>query len=143
MAEKGMVLPSFKESMVALIEEKTPAEFIKKREGPGGITLDYVEVGYVINQLNKIFGRLWDFEILDETVGANQIWVKGQLRVWLAPNFAITKTQYGGAKVKRTRDTKVIIDVGNDLKAAAADALKKCASYLGIAGDIYWPNKGA
>ena len=30
-----------------------------------------------------------------------------------------------------------MLDYGNDLKAAATDALKKCASELGIASDIY------
>ena len=31
--------------------------------------------------------------------------------------------------------------MGNDLKAATTDALKKCASELGIASDIYAPNE--
>ena len=33
------------------------------------------------------------------------------------------------------------MDLGNDLKAATTDALKKCASELGIASDIYAPNE--
>ena len=33
------------------------------------------------------------------------------------------------------------LDLGNDLKAATTDALKKCASELGIASDIYAPNE--
>lgn len=30
-----------------------------------------------------------------------------------------------------------MLDFGNDLKAASTDALKKCASLLGIASDVY------
>jgi len=30
-----------------------------------------------------------------------------------------------------------MVDFGNDMKAAATDALKKCASELGIASDVY------
>jgi predicted glycosyltransferase involved in capsule biosynthesis len=29
------------------------------------------------------------------------------------------------------------LDFGNDLKAAATDAFKKCASLLGVASDVY------
>lgn len=36
---------------------------------------------------------------------------------------------------KNTGDT---ISVADDLKAAASDCLKKCASMLGVAGDVYW-----
>ena len=34
-----------------------------------------------------------------------------------------------------------MLDYGNDLKAATTDALKKCASELGIASDIYGANE--
>lgn len=134
-------LPGFKDRILALIDEKTPPEFIKQRVGPDGRMVDYVEVGYVVDRLNEAFGRLWDFEILDQQVGNEQVWVKGQLKVWLAPNFAITKTQFGGVPIKRfARGDKAgqVMDIANDLKAAAADSLKKCASYLGIARDVYW-----
>lgn len=33
------------------------------------------------------------------------------------------------------------LDFGNDLKAAASDALKKCAAQLGIAADVYDPQE--
>jgi hypothetical protein len=33
------------------------------------------------------------------------------------------------------------LDLGNDLKAASTDALKKCASELGIASDVYAPEE--
>lgn len=135
-------LPSFKDQMVKLIDEKTPRQFVKQRQGPDGRMVDYVEVGYIVDRLNTIFGRLWDFEVLEQQIGKRQIWVKGQLKVWLAPTFSITKSQFGGVAIKRYSSGPKAgqpVDIANDLKAAAADALKKCASYVGIAQDVYWP----
>lgn len=53
----------------------------------------------------------------------------------------ITKEQFGRADVKFKKGTKILLDYGNDLKAASTDALKKCASELGIASDIYGANE--
>ena len=44
-------------------------------------------------------------------------------------------------EVKYKKNTKIPLDIGNDFKAAATDALKKCASELGIASDIYGKNE--
>ena len=41
--------------------------------------------------------------------------------------------QYGN------KDRYEAVPIGDTLKAAASDALKKCASLLGIALDVYWP----
>jgi isopentenyldiphosphate isomerase len=53
----------------------------------------------------------------------------------------IVKEQFGRADVKFKKGTEIPIDYGNDLKAASTDALKKCASELGIASDIYGKNE--
>jgi len=62
----------------------------------------------------------------------------------------IIKTQFGRADIKfksgkNERGEKIPtdqpLDLGNDLKAATTDALKKCASELGIASDVYAPNE--
>jgi hypothetical protein len=45
--------------------------------------------------------------------------------------------QFGRVDIKFKRGTKFPLDIGNDLKAATTDALKKCAAELGIAADIY------
>lgn len=121
------------------LSEPTPKEFIKQRVGRGGMTLDYVETGYVIRKLNEIFNGMWDFEIEDQQVGKEQVWVKGKLTVWLMKEVKIVKTQYGGHPIAKDRTTGAVIDIGDTLKAAASDSLKKCASMLGIAQDIYFP----
>ncbi len=117
-------------AQLEFINQKTPKQFIKSRPGPGGSSLNYVEVGYVINALNQAFGFDWDFRVLEQQIGKNQLWVKGELTVRVR-GHSIVKGQYGGAGVKN--------DIADDLKAAASDCLKKCASMIGIASDVYWP----
>ncbi len=123
-----------------LIGATTPKDKIKQRPGRGGKTFDYVETGYIVELLNKTFNGLWDFEIDQQEVGQTQVWVKGKLTVWLSSEMKISKTQFGGSDIKKTQDGKPI-DIADDLKAASSDCLKKCASLLGFAKDIYWKEK--
>lgn len=131
-------LPQYLNSaQLAFITQKTPPQFIKKRPGPGGMQLSYVEVGYVINILNQVFGWDWDFRILDQQIGNKQVWVRGELTIRLR-GHNIIKGQYGGAEIKFNRVSGEPVSIADDLKAAASDCLKKCASLLDIAGDVYW-----
>lgn len=131
-------LPQYlNQAQLAFINQKTPQQFIKRRPGPGGMTLNYVEVGYVINILNQAFGFDWDFRIFDQQIGKKQVWVRGELTVRLK-DHSVTKGQFGGADIKTNRISGEPISIADDLKAAASDSLKKCASMLGIAGDVYW-----
>ena len=126
-------------TLYTVLNKKTPAKFIKKRVGRGGKYFDYVETGFVIEQLNKAFNNMWDFEIVDKQIGQDKIWVLGKLTVKFITPFGIqtiSKSQFGGSDVKRSNG--VVIDIGDDLKAAASDSLKKCASLLGIAKDVYF-----
>lgn len=120
------------------ILEKTPAKYIKKRQGRGGKQLDYVETGYVINKLNEVFSYMWSFEVVDEKIGETQVYVKGKLTAHLSPTLSITKVQYGGKDIAKGSNGRPI-DIGDDMKAASSDALKKCASLFGIAQDVFWP----
>jgi hypothetical protein len=128
-----------------LIIEKTPAEYIKKRPGRGGMTFNYVETGYIIDRLNKIFNYMWSFEVKEKTQNQSitQVQVLGRLTGFIVipttPPIvqSIVKEQYGGSDVKKNQ-TGTPIDIADDYKAASSDALKKCASMLGVAQDIYW-----
>lgn len=131
-------LPSYlSEAQLAFISQKTPRQFIKTRPGPGGMPLSYVEVGYVINMLNQVFGWDWDFKVLDQQIGKKQVWVRGELSV-RARNHTITKGQFGGADIQLNKATGEPVSIADSLKIAASDCLKKCASLLQIASDIYW-----
>jgi len=113
---------------------ETPREFVKTREGKGGRKFDYVEIGYVISQLNTIYGQLnWDFEVIDKARDGNEIWVQGKLTIIDHRNgFEVSKTQFGQCQLKDKQA------VGDAYKSATSDCLKKCASMFGIAQDIYW-----
>lgn len=135
----GMNAPLWKK-----VRAKTPAKYIKKRPGRGGTQLDYVEGHYMKAKLNETFNGMWSFDVTNEEVGKTQVWVKGVLTVYIPkPNgdlLEIRKTQYGGQDIKKNKSTGMPISVSDDLKAAATDALKKCASEWGFASDVYWQN---
>lgn len=136
--EPGKDLPQYlNEAQLAFISQKTPHKFIKQRPGPVGKPLSYVEVGYVVNMLNQVFGWNWDFRILDQQIGKRQVWVRGELIIRIGEH-EIVKGQFGGADIKFNRTSGEPVSIADDLKAAASDSLKKCASLIGIAGDVYW-----
>ena len=119
-----------------VIRTITPKEFVKQRKGRAGMIFDYVEIGYVISQLNKAFTPLgWQFEILQEKVMSNEVYVRGELTIKdYKTGYEVSKTQYGTKEIYPNNKTPI----GDLLKAASSDALKKCASLFGIALDIYW-----
>lgn len=115
---------------------RTPPEFIKERKGKGGKTFRYVEGGYVVARLNEIFSPIgWDFSIIDERVESGEVVVRGKLMIKdYKQGYSVSKTQYG------TKERHAGVPLGDTLKAAATDCLKKCSSLFGIALDVYWPD---
>jgi len=127
---------SLNAKQLALLLKKTPAKYIHSRPAKGGGTWDYVSGGYVRKVLNLMFGWDWDFEIISEQQVGKQVIVKGRLTC-RAQGRTIVKMQFGCKEVICSRGTETPLNLGNDYKAAATDALKKCAAELGIASDIY------
>lgn len=127
---------AFAQALAQAIAEPTPKEYLRTKPGRGNLT--YVEVGYIRRQLTKTFGMSWSFETepmmtYKEAMEAMHIIVKGTLTI-INPqdgSVLIQREQYGGQPIHRN------VDLGDMWKGAASDALKKCASLLGIAQDIY------
>lgn len=119
------------------IVQKTPAQHIYSRPGKGGQKFNYVTGNYVVKVLNFVFGWNWDYEVIAHGVQGNQVWVQGKLTVKSPKGETISKTQFGRADIKFLKNSKDMLDFGNDLKGATTDAMKKCASLLGIASDVY------
>lgn len=121
---------------------KTPRDKIKSRPAKGGGRWDYVSGSYVTQVLNSLFGYNWSFEVITSMQEAlacaktGTVAVQGRLKVKIG-NEWVTKEQYGRKEVAFKRDTDMPLDFGNDLKAAATDAKKKCASELGLFADVY------
>lgn len=120
----------------------TPPEKIRERPAKGGGNWKYVEGGYVTQVLNSLFGFNWSFEVVTTmqealaTAATGTVVVQGRLRVKIGDEW-ITKEQYGRKEVAYKKNTSDPLDFGNDMKAAATDAKKKCASELGLFADIY------
>ncbi len=130
------------ERQLAFMLGRTPANHIYKRPAKGGGEWEYVTGTYVTKVLNYVFGWSWDFQIIDKGREGNLVWVQGRLTIRDKDgNVRIIKEQFGRADMKFKRGSQEALDYGNDLKSASTDALKKCASQLGIASDVYGKNE--
>lgn len=129
------------QSQIAVLTQKTPKKAIKVRPGKGGKHFSYVEHAWVTATLNAAFNWGWSWDVLEwHTVPENdpspfEVFILGRLTIH-SPRGDIVKTQFGTASVKRDRNQN-ILSVGDDLKAASSDGLKKAASLLGVALDLY------
>jgi len=108
------------------------SEQVKQRQGRGGITLDYLEAHTVITRLNEAFEGCWSFEVLEHRVLDDEVVVHGQLTAG-----GIVKGQFGGSEISRLRDSGKPVSISDDLKAAASDCIKKCASLFGVGLELY------
>ena len=115
---------------------KTPAAFVRSRPAKGGGTWKYVSGGYVKKVLNLMFGFNWDFEVVSSQVAHGEVIVLGRLTCRVG-DHTIVKMQYGNKDIICKKGTDTPLSIGNDMKSAATDALKKCAAEIGIAADIY------
>lgn len=136
---------SLNDKQLKQILQRTPQRYVHQRPAKGGGTWDYVTGGYVKKCLNLMFGWDWDFEILDEKILHGEAIVKGKLTC-RSNGKTIVKMQFGNKDImykKQNADDiskgleKTPLSIGNDLKAASTDCLKKCAAEIGIAADIY------
>jgi hypothetical protein len=115
----------------SLLEHPFDPAQIKQRRGRNGV-LDYVEGHTVIARLNAALDGAWSFEVVAHEVRDNEVLVMGKLTA-----DGLVKMQFGASQVTRDRETKALISLGDDLKAAATDALKKCATFLGVGLHLY------
>ena len=115
-----------------LLEKDFPTEMIKHRPGGYGKLLDYIEIANIIQRLNDAFDAQWSFEVADHIRTDTEVIVLGKLTA-----AGISKMQWGGSQVVKSTKTGNPVSLADDLKAAASDAIKKCASHFGVALAIY------
>jgi len=135
-----LLMQTLSEAQVDFLLQRTPKKEIKYRQGRGGLQFAYVEHGYVTERLNLVFGFNWDFEIVDKQILEDEVIVEARLTVRTPGGQTIVKTQFGGADIKRHGSGAKSgrpLSIADDYKAAASDALKKCASLLGVGLDLY------
>ena len=120
-----------------LLEQPFTTDQIKQREGGSGRAIDYIEGHSVIQRLNDAFESAWSFEIISHEIHQEEVVVIGKLTAG-----TLAKSQFGSSRFTRNRDTKEIVSLADDLKAAATDALKKCATLFGVGLHMYAAKKG-
>lgn len=123
------------------MQQTDPAEIQTMLDSNGnpvmrsGKPVRYVTGDYIIRCLNYACLFDWDEEIIEtrEDLIENQTHfsVFGKLIIRTTEGKTISKTQWG-AQILRGK-----MEPGDALKGATTDCLKKCASALGIARDVY------
>lgn len=98
----------------------------------------------IITHLNRVLGpENWSFHILDYGAeeDSDECWVFAQVTA-VINGVTVVKQDYGSQAMKRARATGKFVSKGEDRKAAATDALKRCARLLGVGLDA-WANERA
>jgi hypothetical protein len=111
---------------------KTPKPYIKQKAG-----MDYVEYSYMREVADKEFPG-WSWEIVDtEMLGSAAYVVHGRLK-WYDEGIWRTGDMVAAHRIQTKRGTGEFVDIGNDVKAANTDAIKKAFNmYMNIADDVY------
>ncbi len=138
-------------SQLQILTQTTPADAIKTRKGKGGRTFRYLPAAYVVQTLNFAFGLRWSFEIRDPhmyTLPAVhkttaeiyekpfEIEIVGRLTAYIR-GIEIVKEQIGKKVIEfMNNNPDEPLSLADSKKAAASDALKKCASLLGVGIDL-------
>jgi hypothetical protein len=111
---------------------------VEKTLSKGGARLTYIPVSEVITRLNKVLGLdSWSFNILSCSRDAiDPDYIVAHVRLmWhtdaTRPDSCIIRDGFGGQKIKRTKAGD-IVDLGDEMKGAVSDALKKAAQTLGV-----------
>ena len=125
------------ESTRELLERPFPPEHIRTRKGSFGRELAYAETHTFIARLNEAFAGDWSFDVVEHRILDDEVVVLGRLTA-----ASVTKTAFGSSVVTTARETGDRVSIGDDLKAAASDALKKCSSLLGLGLHLYGQVEG-
>jgi recombination DNA repair RAD52 pathway protein len=97
----------------------------------GGASLTYIPVSEVINRMNKVLGvEEWSFSINKwEQIGTSIV-----AHVVVNANIngkVVSRDGVGGQKIKMNKQGEPV-DIGDEVKGAVSDALKKAVQTLGI-----------
>lgn len=126
-------------SILSDLSEPFPAE-VEQKLNKSGRWLTYIPVSEVITRLNKVLGvDMWSYEVVwCERDSIDPDWVLAHVRLSAdfvptndAPLIRVTKDGFGGQKIKRNKNGD-IVDLGDEMKGAVSDALKKAAQHFGV-----------
>ena len=115
-----------------LLKQPFPTNQIKNRQTSIGMTVAYLETPTVINRLNDVFNGEWSFKIIEHKFLDDDVVVICELTA-----EGITKQQFGTCELHQDSEDGIVLSMGDALKAAASDALKKSATLFGIGLQLY------
>lgn len=112
------------------LSEPFPQE-MERTLNKGGASLTYIPVSEVINRMNKVLGvEAWSFSIKKwEQLGTSIV-----AHVVVNANIngtMVSRDGVGGQKIKINKQGEPV-DIGDEVKGAVSDALKKAVQTLGV-----------
>lgn len=112
----------------------TPEKYINYADGRGKNKKGSVEAWYIEKCLNYAFLYKWSFDAVetrqDEVDGKIKLSVFVKIEATFDDGYVSTKGQWGYAALGS-------MTIGNALKSATSDGMKKAASLFGIARNVY------
>ena len=126
-------------SILTALSEPFPRE-VERQLKKGGTSLTYIPISEVITRLNKVLGvDMWSYKIIScerDSLDPDFIVAHAELSATFvptndAPALTVVRHGVGGQKIKRTKNGD-IVDLGDEMKGAVSDALKKAAQHFGV-----------
>lgn len=113
-------------------QTKTPKAYIKDKMG-----MEYVEIGYMKKQADLHYPG-WSWQIIGtEFAGTEAFVVHGRL-MWYDSGVKRVGDMTAAHRIQKSRKTDSYVDLGNDIKSANTDCMKKAFNmYMNIADDVY------
>jgi len=110
----------------------TPKPFIKKKMG-----MDYVEFSYMREIADKEYPG-WSWTIQNTEVLGSEAYVVHARLKWYDEGIWREADMVAAHRIQKKRGTNEFVDIGNDVKSANTDCIKKAFNmYLNIADDVY------
>ena len=117
-------------SIYSQLTEPFPQE-MERSLNKGGTNLTYIPISEVINRLNKILGvENWSFTVKNWQQLGNSIVAQVSVVATISGNI-VTRDGVGGQKIKLSKQGDPV-DIGDEVKGAVSDALKKAVQTLGV-----------
>jgi hypothetical protein len=115
---------AMEDAVLKLLEEPFDAAQVRTRQGRGGIELKWVDARTVAQRLDAVLGLSgWDWHIERQQDGV----VLGTLTIHLPTGATVVRQDWG----------YMTGGSGEDLKEAASDCLRRCASLFGVGRYLY------
>lgn len=116
------------------LTEPFPQE-MERTVNKSGTRLTYLPIAEVINRMNRVIGvGNWSSEILNCGRDSHDPdWVVAHVRISARiGQDIVTRDGFGGQKIKRTKSSSDIVDLGDEFKGAVSDATKKALQQFGV-----------